>query len=93
MREYKAGPDSLSERHFRFTHPQTALQQKNKYPLTKLVRGREGSLQPVVLDHWAASFWVAHRPHIGHTQGVAAILTADVLQHKKTEETLKLAPG
>lgn len=42
----------------------------------------EGSLQAVVLDNRAASLGIAHRPDIGHAQRVAALLTADVLEHK-----------
>lgn len=57
----------------------------NKCVLTKLVCSREGSLQPVVLDNRAASLGIAHRPHIGHTQRVTAVLSADVLQHKQTQ--------
>lgn len=47
---------------------------------TELVRGGEGRLQAVVLDDQAAPLGVAHRPHVGHAQRVAALLSADVLQ-------------
>lgn len=50
----------------------------------------EGSLQAVVLDDGAASLGIAHRPNIGHTQRVAALLSTDILQHKQTQKTLKL---
>lgn len=49
--------------------------------LTELVRSREGGLQAVVLDDGAAPLGVAHRPHVGDAQRVAALLPADVLQH------------
>lgn len=52
--------------------------------LTELVRGREGCLQAVVLNDRAAPLGVAHGAHVGHAQRVAALLPADVLQHKHT---------
>lgn len=51
--------------------------------LTQLVRSREGGLQAVVLDDGAAPLGVAHRPHVGYAQRVAALLPADVLQHSE----------
>lgn len=48
----------------------------------------EGSLQPIVLNNRAASLGIAHCPDVSHTQRVTAIMSADVLQHKKhTENT------
>lgn len=59
------------------------LCRQRERPLTELVRGREGTLQAVVLDDRAAPFGVAHRPHVGHAQRVAAVVTAYVLRRQK----------
>ena len=52
---------------------------------TDLVRHGEGGVEPVVLDDGAAPLRGAHRPHVGHAQGVTGVVPTQVLQDRRQD--------